>query len=392
MKQREEDLLESFLLCSIPGIGSASIRKLIDTAKSPAGVRRLSRKRVEELLGVKRAEYLEAGMREENRSRAARRLETFWKAGIFFLPLWDPDYPGRLRQIADPPVALYGKGKLPDREKKAVAIIGARECSVYGRETARYFASGLAAAGVEIISGMARGVDGIAQTAALDAGGNSIAVLGCGVDICYPPENRILYQRLEKEGCLLSEYPPGTQPSGRLFPPRNRVISGLADLVLVTEARERSGTLITVDMALEQGRDVFAVPGRITDRCSVGCNSLIINGAGTAVSVSRLLSELGVKKKNDIRTSEQKPISAGETQYDREKAKHGKNAPSLRPRLLAILDDTPKSLDEIIILMKEKDGNSPDVPQLMQELVLLCMEGIAGSRAGLYFTERILPQ
>ncbi len=378
MTDREEELLEGFLLCNIQGIGSNSVRKLIDAGKSPSGVRRLSRKTKETLLGAKRADCLETGLQEKNKSRAARRLEAIRKAGIFFVPLWDENYPGRLRQIADPPVALYGKGRLPDPGKKAVAIIGARECSGYGRETARYFASGLAAAGVEIISGMARGVDGIAQTAALDAGGFSAAVLGCGVDICYPPENRNLYERLEKEGGLLSEYPPGTQPLGRLFPPRNRVISGLADLVLVTEARERSGTLITVDMALEQGRDVFAVPGRITDSCSAGCNSLIINGAGAAVSVSRLLLELGLGKEKD------------DSGLCREDAGNQNPASSLRQSLLAILDATPKSLDEILLLMKKKEGKTPDISKLMQELVLLCMEGHAGSRAGFYFAERIL--
>ena len=206
--------------------------------------------------------------------------------------MWEEGFPKRLKEISDPPLVLYRIGKLPEPGKKMAAIVGARACSSYGKEMAEYFARGLAKEGIGIVSGMARGADGIAQRAALSAGGYSVAVLGCGVDICYPEENRPLYEKLWDNGCILSEYPPGTLPHSRLFPPRNRIISALSDLVLVIEAREKSGTLITVDMALEQGKDVFAVPGRITDTCSRGCNRLIGNGAGIAVSVAQLLQEL----------------------------------------------------------------------------------------------------
>ena len=140
-----------------------------------------------------------------------------------------------------------------------------------------------------MVSGMARGIDGIAQKAALEAGGASFAVLGCGVDICYPEENRELYDRLLQEGGILSEYPPGMPPEPKLFPPRNRIISGLSDLVLVIEARKKSGTLITVDMALEQGREVYALPGRVSDKLSDGCNRLIRQGAGVATCPEDIL-------------------------------------------------------------------------------------------------------
>ena len=227
----------------------------------------------------------------------ARIEENLARTGIFFSCIIEESFPSRLRFIPDPPFGIYCRGPLlppgpppfPGLESPAAAVIGARLASGYGREQARRFSYRMASRGITIISGMARGIDGIAQTAALDAGGRSYAVLGCGVDICYPEENRPLYDRLLQQGGILSEYPPGTPPEARLFPLRNRIISGLADAVLVIEARKKSGTLITVDMALEQGRDVFALPGRVSDSLSDGCNRLIRQGAAPATCPEDLL-------------------------------------------------------------------------------------------------------
>lgn len=196
---------------------------------------------------------------------------------------------GSLPDGSVPGGSITQKAALPGIDSPAAAVIGARFASGYGREQARRFSYRMASRGITIISGMARGIDGIAQTAALDAGGRSCAVLGCGVDICYPEENRPLYDRLLQQGGILSEYPPGTPPEARLFPLRNRIISGLSDAVLVIEARRKSGTLITVDMALEQGRDVFALPGRVSDSLSDGCNRLIRQGAAPATCPEDLL-------------------------------------------------------------------------------------------------------
>lgn len=435
---REKERLESFLLCSIRGIGPASIKKLLMEAGSFEKIRELPDGRLSVLLGEKRAACLKRGMEEKCRKRAEERFYRMLEKGIFVLPYGDEEYPCRLRQIPDAPVILYGKGKLPEREKKLTAVIGTRECSAYGQEMAKYFAKGLAGEGVVIVSGMARGVDGLAQNAALYAGGSSVAVLGCGVDVCYPSENRGLYDRLEKEGCLLSEYPPGTEPAARLFPPRNRIISGLSDLILVIEARERSGTLITVDMALEQGRDVFAVPGRVTDRCSRGCNLLIKSGAGIAVSVSQILEELGGRRpapepqrlygeaapqgaqqpcteEAPLRLQqpcmEEAPLRSrqpcmevasmrlqqpcGEAPEPRrpEDGGGGAKALALRPmsgRVLAALEYAPKSLDEIQRCLNAADrGEKPvQLPELMQELVLLSMEGYVGRSAGMYYAKK----
>ncbi len=208
----------------------------------------------------------------------------------------DAAYPQALHRIRNAPRALYVRGELPHGEMPSVAVIGARRCSSYGREMAEWFAGELAGAGVQIISGMAAGIDGIAQRAALKRG-RSFAVLGCGTDICYPAENRDLYRQLMADGGILSEYPEGTPPVSAHFPRRNRIISGLADAVLVIEAKERSGTMITVDFALEQGRDVFALPGRLTDALSGGCNSLIAQGAGIARRPEDILETLYGKGK-----------------------------------------------------------------------------------------------
>ena len=168
--------------------------------------------------------------------------ERMTERGILFVTIRDASYPQRLSVVSDAPYALYYVGRLPDAGKRSVAMIGARNCSEYGKKMAGEFGAVLAQAGVQIISGMARGIDGISQQAAIDAGGYSLGVFGCGVDICYPAENRALYESLLAEGGVCSEYPPGIEPLAVLFPPRNRIISGLCDGVLVIEAKERSGT------------------------------------------------------------------------------------------------------------------------------------------------------
>lgn len=204
-------------------------------------------------------------------------------------------FPEKLRQAGPRPDRIYVKGALPDPGRPAVAIVGARLCSAYGRRQAGRFSAALAAHGVQIISGLARGIDAWAHEGALGvAGGRTFGVLGCGIDIVYPRQNGPLYRRVEENGGLVSEYPPGSAPLPRNFPLRNRLISALSDMVLVIEAREKSGSLITVDCALEQGRAVYALPGRVDEPLSAGCNRLISQGAGTAYSPEYLLEELKI--------------------------------------------------------------------------------------------------
>ncbi len=204
----------------------------------------------------------------------------------------DSDYPEKLMPYMDRPEVLFYKGRLPDKDKPIVAMVGARACSNYGRTMAKKIAGDLAYNNVQIISGMARGIDTYSQLGAVEAGGATFAVLGCGVDICYPTENIELYENIIKTGGIISEYPPGDKPLAWHFPMRNRIISGLSDKVVVVEAKEKSGSLITVEWALEQGKDVMAVPGRVDDKLSEGCNRLIRSGAGLVRNAKDVLEEL----------------------------------------------------------------------------------------------------
>ena len=201
-------------------------------------------------------------------------------------------FPLRFEGLSDVPEGLYCIGSLPDDNIPSVAVVGARSCSSYGRKTAFALGKFLAEHGVQVISGMAMGIDSSAQEGALAAGGKTFAVLGCGVDICYPRTSYAVYDALAVRGGIIAEVEPGTKPLAYNFPRRNRIISALSDIVIVVEAREKSGSLITVDCALEQGRTVYAVPGRVGDRLSDGCNFLIAQGAGILWSFEAVTEEL----------------------------------------------------------------------------------------------------
>lgn len=207
-------------------------------------------------------------------------------------------YPKRLLPYKDAPFALFYKGMLPDEKKKSVAIVGARRCSGYGEKYAIEYSQLLTRCGVQVISGLAKGIDGIAQRATLEEGGKSYGILGSGIDICYPRDHIGLYDDLTREGGVISEQPLGTPPLAMNFPLRNRIISGLSDAVIVIEAKERSGSLITADLALEQGKEVYALPGMVSSELSKGCNELIKQGAGVLNNPEELLEELGISEQN----------------------------------------------------------------------------------------------
>ncbi len=233
-----------------------------------------------------------------------KEWEYLEKQNIRFIPCFSEAYPKKLWQIPDPPYALYVKGNLPKEEIPGVAIVGARKCTPYGQEMALDYGKYLAEHGVQIISGMARGIDGAGQRGALDGGGMTFGVLGCGVDICYPRDHIGLYMDIQRSGGILSEQRPGRPPLPMYFPMRNRIISGLSDFVLVMEARERSGSLITADQALEQGKDVYALPGPVTSQLSQGCHRLIRQGAGILITPKDLLAELGLTPEESERKSD----------------------------------------------------------------------------------------
>ncbi len=237
-------------------------------------------------------EEAQRGRREPE--RLAAELEQLERQGIRFVTRSCPDFPARLRRWKDGPFFLFVKGRLPP-EGTAAALVGSRKCTEYGRLQAEELGRFLAGKGVHVISGLALGVDGAAQRGALQASGYSCAVLGTGVDVCYPASHRTLYRELEARGGLVSEYATGSPPLPYHFPLRNRIICGLADVVVVVEAGRKSGSLITADWALEQGKDVLAVPGRMGDPMSQGCNRLIRQGAGIVAEPEDILEALGIR-------------------------------------------------------------------------------------------------
>jgi DNA processing protein len=231
------------------------------------------------------------------------RLET---AGAHLLTWADAAYPARLRdEMDDPPPVLYVRGEIQPDDAQAVALVGTRRATPYGREVAHQLASGLAAAGITVVSGLALGIDTVAHRAALDAGGRTLAVLGSGVDVIYPPQNRDLAARIvaEDRGAILSDYALGTGPEAANFPPRNRIISGLVRGVVIVEADLKSGAMITARFALEQGRDVFAVPGSILSHHSDGPNSLLKEGAAPITGVDDILSALDLTRLPEQQTA-----------------------------------------------------------------------------------------
>ncbi len=233
----------------------------------------------------------------------AQELEHFYKVNeIRCITMHDLDYPDKLRQINNPPYMLYVRGKemsLKEQfdKRRNIAIIGARNCTAYGRKMAMELSFALASHGINIISGMARGIDGYAHGGALKARGMTTAVLGSGICRCYPREHIGIYQELVKSGMIISEYPMDDAPESWHFPQRNRIISGLCDGIIVVEAKIKSGSLITAEYGLEQGKDIYAVPGRVGDSLSEGCNNLIKEGAGIVTSVHQILNEMEIEIK-----------------------------------------------------------------------------------------------
>lgn len=282
-----------WLMCA--PIGDAAKSRLLLRFGRPSGVFEASEKALlDSTLSIGKKERWIAYIKERKEANVKREYEKLQTKGILFYPEYHPHYPVKLLSIPARPFGIFVKGKLPDIRQRSLAIVGARDCSEYGQYVARHFAEKMAQNGVVVISGLARGIDGIAQRAAMEAGGESFGVLGCGADICYPKSNEKLYRMCMERGGILSTYLPGTPPTPNLFPPRNRIISGLSDGILIIEAREKSGTIITADLALEQGKDVFVIPGRVTDRLSDGCNSLIRQGASLIQSPEQLLEELNI--------------------------------------------------------------------------------------------------
>ncbi len=363
-------------MTGVEGVGRRTIEKLIHYAGSPKEVYEMKVSDMIEVISEKKAKALVLAKTKNN---IFQKYEELHKKGICFYSIYHPRYPKRLKNIPDMPYGIYVEGELPQEDIPSIAIIGARQCSGYGQLMAQVCGRDLALAGMNIVSGMARGIDGISQKAALEAGGKIYAVLGCGTNICYPSENRGIYNGAKENGAIISEYPPGTPPAPGLFPRRNRIISGLADLVLIIEARAKSGTLITADMALEQGKEVYVLPGRVTDPLSQGCNRMLKQGAGLFTSVKELLEESGLGIK---------PEDAGKMELDMtgtcfcQEQERGKES-ILEERVMDALDFYPKDTD---CLMQETQIG---YRLLIRILSKICLEGKAERIAANQFIKRL---
>lgn len=289
-----EDIKDWLALAALPGVGCALIHRLLDVFDSPAAVFAAEKSvaRVEgvgkQLSGV----FCDRAVRARCREWADQEYERLRARGIHLLCCADPLYPSLLRTIYDPPVLLYLLGNIECLSRPSVALIGSRAATSYGKRISAQLAGEMARAGLVVTSGLAMGIDGCAHAGCLEADGVTIAVLGCGVDVIYPRSHAALYARIQEKGLVVSEYPLGTRPDGFRFPARNRIISGLAQGVIVVEATCKSGSLITARLALDQGRDVFAVPGRIDSMKSEGTHRLIQQGAKLVQSAEDVLVEL----------------------------------------------------------------------------------------------------
>ncbi len=274
-------------LCGIPGLYLPHQTALLDRYGSPREIWKASKESLDAL--EKEGWNWIGKVRLFRKEKSPEQFfEELCQKGIRFVSRQNDKYPDHLLTIENAPNGLFYKGSLPLKDRRSVAIVGARMCTRYGRETAEQIAHMTALCGGQVISGAAYGIDGAAQMMAIESGGSSFGVLGCGIKKIYPPGNRFLFEQLEQRGGLISEFPPDAAPLRTHFPVRNRLISGLSDIVVVVEARKRSGSLITADYAAGQGRDVYAVPGRAGDELSEGCNELISQGAGIFLSVKQL--------------------------------------------------------------------------------------------------------
>lgn len=338
-----------YWLYGLPSIGKKTFMKLNGMGCDSFFLYKCAKNDLPDFLSKKQKDFILKGQ-TKSQEVLERSYEKLKKQGIFMTVFGDADYPKKLYEIPDAPAVLFYKGQKPDIFQKNIAIIGARNCSEYGKYVAERFAACFSENNVGVISGMANGIDGYSQKAAVSHGGFSVGVLGCGVNVCYPMENYGLYKELSQKGCVVSEYLPDENPVAGYFPPRNRIISGLADALVVVEAKEKSGTLITVEMALEQGKDVFVVPGRITDALSKGCNKLLWEGAIPAVEPEKVLENLyGIQREETTRND-------------------CDGTGAVRRKILSFLDVTPVHIN----VLQERTGLAMEV--LCKELLFLTLE------------------
>ncbi len=344
----------------VNGIGPARLRALLEQCGSIEAAWRSS---VQDLRAARldRA-TIEALLEARRTVEPSREFERVKRSGVTAYTWDDPEYPQGLRTIDRSPPVIYVRGALTPQDELAVAVVGTRHASAYGREVAHNVATALAQNGVTVVSGLALGVDTVAHRAALEAGGRTIAVLGSGLDELYPAQNRALAESIAAQGAVVSDYALGTKPDARNFPPRNRIISALSRAVVIVEAGSRSGALITAEFAAEQGRELFAVPGSILNSGSVGCNNLIRDGATPLLSIDDVLSFLDIE-----RVGYQRAVRAT-IPADPDEA-----------RVLAHLTTEPRHMDEIV---RAAGLSSAQVSSL---LVVMEIKGLARQPSPMHY-------
>jgi len=364
----KEDTRYWIALNMIPGVGRERFKRLIEEFGSPKGVLDAPYREIAKVPGIGFI-TAQAIARGRERIDIDQELDLVQRHKVKIITLADESYPADLAAIFDPPSVLYIKGQLLERDRISIAIVGSRRATTQGKAIARRLSYQLASKGLTIVSGMARGIDSAAHRGALALnGGRSIAVLGCGIDVVYPPENKELMNQIAQSGAVVSEFPMSTPPHGGNFPQRNRVISGLSLGVVVVEAAERSGAMVTVDCALEQGRDVFAVPGSIDGKYSKGTNRLIKQGAKLVQDSSDIVEELGL------------PLVSSSEGLGEEVAK-----PSLSPSeetVYQLLSSQPQHIDVLI----QKSKISPG--QIAGILMNLEVKGLVKELAGKNFIRK----
>ena len=357
--------LESLLrLYSIPGIGAARMRNLLAAFESPDEVLEASTQRLMQIQGIdkKIALNIKNGINDEFINKQLSQIQ---KDNIDIMSYWDDNYPESLKKIYDPPAFLFIKGSILQEDNLSIGIVGSRVTSIYGKNVTEQFAMELAELKFTIISGMARGIDTVAHKSALKAGGRTIAVLGSGIDYIYPPENKKLFEQIVENGAVISEYPLGTYPDAGNFPRRNRIISGLSLGVLITEAGAKSGALITAFQALEQNREVFAVPGPINSGKSTGSNQLIKEGANLVQSVQDIIREL----ENQVEIRIKKPEKKQPKLYGLEKI------------VFDLLENEPQHVDALAMNAKKS------VPEVLTVLLTLELMSVVKQMSGKMFIQ-----
>lgn len=335
-------------LSRISVLGARRIPRLVDVIGSAEKVFTAD---VDALIAAGLPAHAAAAMVAERKAvDPHRELQRLISLGFDAVLVNEEHYPKILKEISDPPAVLFYRGDFTVLDHTSVSLVGSRKATAYGKAVADRLSADLAAFGITVVSGMARGIDTAAHLGVLRAGGRTAAVLGCGLDICYPPENRKLRDEIERQGVILSEFPLGTQPKPPHFPMRNRIISGLSLAVIIVEAAERSGALITADCALEQGREVFAVPGSINSPASRGCHRLIKEGAALVESAADVLAVLGLSPFEGIKDAQQ-------------------NFTQNQQKVLKFMEYEPIHFDELIACC---DLTVEDLAVCLVELELMC--------------------